>query len=268
MRRWLRTLACVIAVTAVADGASAPAQADTPEAGSTLSLCYSEFLPYSRTVDGQALGISPDILREAAERAGISLSMAEVPWARCLAEAEQGVFDGIMDGSARDGVFVHGRNTFLYYVTTLWVRETSPLTLYEGFGPVEGQFLGAIAGYEYPGPASAHLAERDPDTLHRARNETALLQLLIRERVDVALGDIVTFKHIADRDGMAVRYLTPVIHAHPLYFQVRPDKADLLARMDLEIARMLLDGTIDAIYRRHIGVSFSDLPIQDQLRHR
>jgi polar amino acid transport system substrate-binding protein len=83
-----RTMAAVVAMTACALAALAPARAEP-----TVSLCYerADVRPW-RTEDGR--GLNFELLRLAAERENITFNFQSMPFKRCLAQVKAGAVDG------------------------------------------------------------------------------------------------------------------------------------------------------------------------------
>ncbi len=147
------------------------AQAEEPaEAPWTLRLCANAALGQPHDNQGAAYEL---VRRAQALWPALKLDIHPLPWARCLQEAEQGRFDGVLSASwtaeratllvypmAQGEVDDSKRLFRLGYVllrpkggAASWDGET-----FRGTGPRAGQALGAERGYSIVGFARAHQA--------------------------------------------------------------------------------------------------------------
>ena len=69
---------------------------------SVVRFCFNEWPPYAATVDGQAVGLSVDILREAARRASKVPQFVSLPWKRCLQSVLDGDIQQFIDAYLRE----------------------------------------------------------------------------------------------------------------------------------------------------------------------
>ena len=83
-------LAFVALLAALTDVTSTLAQAEH------VRFCFSPWPPYAHVQDGEATGVSIEILREAARRARLEASFHEYPWKRCLHLVTQGELDAVV----------------------------------------------------------------------------------------------------------------------------------------------------------------------------
>jgi len=145
--RWLcRNVLRLVLVGALLSSSPMTAPAGAAEDGA-IRFCFNDWPPYSYVRDGKDQGISVDILREAARRAGLEPSFTELPWKRCLALVEAGEFDAVMDAAQRDE-FLQGDVSPTIYTNTLWVRADDPATSID-VDNLGGRSIGLISGYKY-----------------------------------------------------------------------------------------------------------------------
>ncbi|WP_315979775.1 transporter substrate-binding domain-containing protein [Aliamphritea spongicola] len=87
--------------------------------------------PYTRMIDGQPGGITVDIMKAAAERAGFDISFRNLPWQRCIVMVQRGEYDFALDAVERPGL-IHGDHPNALYVQAFWLREgmiTAPMNM-------------------------------------------------------------------------------------------------------------------------------------------
>lgn len=228
-------------------------------AADVLRACFTDWPPYSWT-DGQgrADGISVEILRLAAMRAGFQISFVEMPWKRCLAEVELGRLDLAMDGAPR-AEYIVGRESYVTSHYVFWVRSDDYLL--GGSDPVrlDSRRISLIQGWWYP-PA---LRETAPalDVIELDGEESQLRGLVLG-RQDAAYGELITMRGKAEKLNLAVRPLLPAHVSVQFYPLLHRGRADLAGRLDAALAAMRIGGEIDAVYRRRLGIGLSDLARQ------
>ncbi|KAA3625938.1 MAG: hypothetical protein DWQ08_08660, partial [Proteobacteria bacterium] len=92
-------------------------------AQATLNFCFNAWPPYTYVEDGKAQGVSVEIAREAATRAGFAATFVELPWIRCLeAVRKDDRVDAVLDAARRPD-FIQGSTSTSVYTNTFWVRE-------------------------------------------------------------------------------------------------------------------------------------------------
>ncbi|HYE49142.1 MAG TPA: transporter substrate-binding domain-containing protein [Azospirillaceae bacterium] len=233
--------------------AAPTAGAQTGAAAGPVRFCYSDWVPYVTGADGPE-GISVDVLTEAARRIGREATFTGLPWARCLAETSRGGFDAAMDAVPRAG-YVSGRHSYIFSYEGFWVRADDPLERFTDIAEFSGRTVNLIQGWWYVD----EVLRDDRLVLVRLPSEQSQLLSLQSRRQDLAFGDLVTLAKTAQALKARVRPLLPPVAEVKVYPLFNPAAAETAGRMDEAIGAMLADGAVDDIYRRHTGVSLSDL---------
>lgn len=249
-----------VAMIALAAGLASGGPWVGSAAADPVRFCAADWRPYSYPDGdgGRAAGVSVDILTEAARRAGTLASVEILPWSRCVQSVIAGKRDAAVDAGPRDG-YIQTRAAHTLFQNVFFVRADSPLRDYVALDQFRGRTVGLVRGYSYPGLPDL----RGIATVVEAPSDELMAEMLAAGRIDVAVGDPVTFQPLAVRAGKtAVRALAPAHNTDRLRPAFHPSLHALADRFDAAIAAMLADGTVDRIYTLHLGLSFSDL---DQL---
>lgn len=225
-------------------------------AADAVRFCFVAWPPYTRIEGGQAHGISVEVLREAARRAGLAASFDEMPWRRCLTEVEIGNYDAAMDG-ARRLEFIAGRHSYVTSHYGFFVRQDDAGRGGSDPAGFAERRVSLVQGWWYP-EALTSLPGMD---FERLDSEAGQLRSLAAGRQDAAYGDLVTMGAAARSLGLAdaVRPLLPAHVSVSFYPLFNGGRADLAGRIDAALGAMLADGSIDGIYRAQLGRSFRDL---------
>lgn len=217
----------------------------------TVSFCYNDWKPYAAEVDGEAFGLSIDILREAASRAGLQPRFRSLPWKRCLSAVESGEVDAVVDALERPE-FVHGDIAFTFYTNTFWVRGDDPVgSLDAALGG--GRRLGLVAGYVY-GEALDALFAASGAPIDEAVDDGTNLRKLAFRRVDVVVADFASTLVFARDEGLSLRPLKPTHSVDRLYTSFNPQREALMERLDEALRDMCEEGWIEAQYVATLGI--------------
>lgn len=221
-----------------------------------VRYCFNDWPPYAMMTDGEAGGISVEILREATKRAGMKANFVELPWKRCLEMVRRGSLDAVIDAAERPD-FRQGEVSFSYYTNTFWVREDFPIDSLD-FTALAGKTIGVIDGYVYPDALMEDIG-RAGMRIETSIDDGTNIRKLAFGRVDSIIGDYVATLRFAEENGLALKPLAPTHSADRLYPSFNKDRADLHKQIDERLAGMMADGTIEAIYRRYLGKSLDDI---------
>ena len=225
-------------------------------ASETVSFCFNDWPPYSVMKDGNAEGISVDILREAADRAGLAATFYELPWKRCLQMVKSGQVDAVMDAAHRDE-YVQGDASSTVYTNTFWVRTDDPLEAFDT-ADLPGRSVGLVDGYQYGKELDEILAQ--PEIVKEySKDDSTNIRKLSFKRVDIIIGDFASTQYFAAENGLSLRALLPSYSFDHLYPSFNKDKAAIQSRVNEALKSMIADGAVDNIYMKTLGVSFSDV---------
>ena len=221
-----------------------------------VRYCFNDWPPYARMEGESAVGISIDILREATERAGMAAMFLELPWNRCLEMVRGGELDAVIDAAERSE-YLQGPTSFSYYTNTVWVRDDFPADSLD-FDALRGKTMGLIDGYKYQDSLWSELRGAGM-MIDYSVNDRANIRKLAFARVDAIIGDFVGTLTFAQENDLKLKPLTPTHSADRLYASFNRDREEIHARIDAALAAMMADGSVDRVYRRHLGKSLDEI---------
>lgn len=228
--------------------AGAKGEVDKP-----LRFCFVEWRPFTYLEDGAPQGITVNVMREAARRAGYEVIFAQKPWRRCVLETHAGWFDAVMDSPAYESL-VQGPTLASVYGYVVIARKDEAPAAYKGLSQLQGKTVGTVIGYEYP-PAFVE----DTEILKvSAPSDVLALRMLDYGRIDFMLGDFLNSPSLIRRHGLALELLEPVMDVTPLYPAFHASKKDVQAKFDEALASLHEDGFIDQFYQQVFGRSLKE----------
>ncbi len=202
--------------------------------------------------DGKPVGYMTELAIEAMRRAGYSVDVQAVPWARAVAFAQngKGVITSFSRTPEREKQFVFSDP--VYEDAVLMITRKSDGLRLDGMVGLSGYRLGAQLGASF-GPAFE--AALPSLKVERDEGPETRLRKLLANRIDVALlsGGLPAVRFYAAKGGVDINNLT--VQARPLvvdanYFAVvrsRPDAQEIIRRLNTSLATMRNDGTADRI---------------------
>jgi polar amino acid transport system substrate-binding protein len=219
-------------------------------ADDSVSFCFNDWPPYAASVGGEATGLSIDILREAARRAGLTPRFVALPWNRCLRQVENGAIDAAVDAAERPQ-FIHGEVSFSVYTNTFWVRDDDPARTFEQAARRGGR-LGIVAGYAYD-DALRELFRSSGIVVDRSVDDAAGIRRLAFGRSDIMVADFVSTLVFAQRHNLAIRPLYPAHSLDRLYPSFNRDRRALMAHVDRALRQLCDEGWIQDQYLEGVG---------------
>lgn len=224
--------------------------------GGDVRFCFNDWPPYVKVVGGAPVGITIDIMREAAKRAGFTIRFDELPWKRCLEMVREGAYDGVLDAMERPE-FLQGPTSFSAYTNTVWVRAESDLQRLD-FAALSKKTIGLVSGYKYPEALLAALQGAGV-AIDYAVDDATNIRKLAFGRVAAIVGDFGSTMLVVRDKGLKLRPLTPTHSSDQLYPSFNPARGDAHKAIDAALEAMLRDGTVERVYRSHLGVGFGEL---------
>lgn len=158
-----------------------------------LRFGYDEYPPLSYTVDGEAMGISIQLVREASERLGIEPVFVHQPFIRLLVSVREGTLDSMVDLYETPE-----RAKFLYFAERsatsehihLYVPRDNPARI-ETLEDAKLHSVGAVRGYYYGELVDDELR----DKLYMVKDCRVLYGMLLEGRFDAVVGNSMAARH-------------------------------------------------------------------------
>ena len=220
-----------------------------------VRFCFNNWAPYAVADNTGFHGISVAVLTQAAERAGLTATFEELPWNRCLEMVRQGWFDAVLDAADRSE-FLQGPTSYSVYSNTIWVTTGVKQTDL-AFDALHGKKIGLVDGYSYPDQLMEQLQAFELKIDYSVDDATNIRKLAFG-RVDSIVGDFVSTLLFAREHGLEVHPLVPSHSFDRLYPSFNTAQASMQRKIDKSLAAMIADGSIDKIYRKHIGIGFEE----------
>lgn len=223
-----------------------------------LVLVAADSPPTAYMERGKPTGILVDIVTEAFRRAGYPIEIRLMPWARCLVEARSGQVDGIFSlfkKPEREKYFSYTSVPIITQVEAFFVRANSDLSFDGDIAKLRKLRIGTIYGTSYGPVIDRSLQTRMWSKIEETSSTTSLVEMLVAERFDLAVG----YRHVvleaAIKKGLQgrIRELSPSIDEIPSYlaFNRQRSYAAAIADFDRALLSMKNDRSFDAIYKKY-----------------
>jgi polar amino acid transport system substrate-binding protein len=228
-------------------------------AATVILAAAADSVPTSYVENGKQTGILIDVINEAFRRAGYSVQVKLMPWARCLKAVKTGDVDGIFSvfvTPERQMYLTYTNEVLITQVQAFFVRSDSSLTFEGDLSKFTGQSIGVVNQTSYGPRLDAALKGGIFEKIDSTKDSESNIRKLIAGRVDM----IPSYRHVvlstAKKLGALdkIRQLSPDIESIPSYlaFTQKRDFAKLISDYDKAIASMKEDGTYDQLFNRYI----------------
>ncbi|MGH1372299.1 MAG: substrate-binding periplasmic protein [Cellvibrionaceae bacterium] len=217
-----------------------------------LNVCVFEWKPYSYFREGQIEGVLIDFVR--AMDLPYSLQFNVMPLPRCRAAVRQGRQDLMLYNSTPDPDLVLAKIPVQYHISGVVVTATSDHKGFEGLPQFSGQTLGVLRG----NPIYTSLKHYDGVDWQLQNSGKSMWQMLMRGRLDGAIGDFLSLTPLEVYRSGEVEFLQPALYATPIYMAVHRSKAaEIIPSINKHLQQFLDEGLVDEAYVRHGVVPFS-----------
>ncbi len=216
-----------------------------------LKICGFDWAPYSYQDGSAAAGVLIDLLKRA--ELNYELQFNFMPLQRCLAAVRQGYQDMILYSSTPHDQLVMVDTVVQYHVSGVIVGNQSKHQSFEGLTQFSGETLGVLRG----NPIFQSLKHYQGIQWELQNTGKSMWQMLMRGRLDAAVGDYLSVTPLEVYRQGDVRFLQPALYVVPIYVAVNISKAQLVPGLNQRLAQMLENGTVDHLYRQHGVEPFS-----------
>ena len=252
-RQTKKTLAYLLIVLALLVKTVSVPHADT------LVLAAANTRPTAYLVDGRPTGMLVDLVAEAYRRAGHSVEVKLMPWARCLREAETGEVDGVFSSfklPERERFLAFSKEALTTQVIVFFAR----LEWTQGFdgdlAAVRDVKIGIIAGTSYGEQFDAAVRDGVLRNVEQTNSIESNLKKLVLGHVDL----VPSYRYVALDTARRlqllaqIREITPPLDSIPTYlaFTKVRDLRKQSEDFDAAMASMKQDGTYDRIIGKYL----------------
>ena len=229
------------------------------DADAVLLAAAAGSVPTSYVEKGRQEGILIDVINEAFKRAGHSVVIKLMPWARCQEEVKLGAVDGIFSvfiTLQRQRFLTYTNEVLITQVQAFFVLSSSSLTFDGNLKMFSDKSIGIINQTSYGPRLDKALKEGVFKKIDLATDSESNLKKLLAGRVDLIPSYRQVVLSTAKKLGVLgkIRQLSPEIEAVPSYlaFTKARDFSKLIKDYDRALASMKMDGTYDRIFNRYI----------------
>ncbi|WP_411991131.1 substrate-binding periplasmic protein [Agarivorans sp. DSG3-1] len=232
---------------------------ETVYAEKIVLAAAADSIPTSYIENGEQTGILVDVINEAFERAGFTVEIKLMPWARCLKSVQEGTVDGIFSV-----YLTNERQTFLSYtnevlitqIQAFFVSVNSSITFDGDIQQLADKSIGVINETSYGPRLDAALEKRLFKNVDEAQSSKSNVRKLLAGRVDL----IPSYRHVvfstAKSLGAAhkIKQLSPPLEAIPSYlaFTRKRDFSTVIREYNKALSAMKEDGTYDMIFDKYL----------------
>ncbi|KAF0813743.1 hypothetical protein IGB42_01422 [Andreprevotia sp. IGB-42] len=212
--------------------------------------------PYEyRDEAGQWTGYHIEAIRAAASRMGVEIKILPLPWSRALAmlkngEVEAASYVASTPERAEWAVFYPGNSLHIPQARLYILRSRAAQISWQGsFAALIGHWqVGGARGYYY-GPEWTPLLTTSSNADLSAPNQQALMRMLLRKRIDIAIGSVDMPTQLADElpeiAGKVIALDGVARTGQPIYIAFNRRTADDKARRFADIlGELRQDGTL------------------------
>jgi polar amino acid transport system substrate-binding protein len=223
-----------------------------PARAERLRICFEDWAPFSSMVGGRAEGIVVAAMDRALAAAGHAGLFAQLPYQRCLNGVRAGTYDAMLMTSDEPGL-VPMRVSVAFWEVGVVTRPDWPRDSYEALSDFDGAVVGLVGAYAYHPAVQRALADWRVELTSEALFN---LRKAASGRIDATVVDIPWARIQAEREGLALKVLTPILFATPQYMFLTPAKAGLVPGLDAALQGLIDDGTVDRLYEQALGTDF------------
>jgi len=268
-KTYLLILCVVILMVTILSGcgskkpAKATEPATTPVASNDANTYFlvgeQAYDPISFEENGEAVGISPDVIREAFKRMGYKVKIQLLPWKRAQEIVKDGEADGLFSAyktPQREEVYTFPQEPLLIEKNVFVVRKDSTITYDGDIAKMSKYGIGTLTGYA---TLEKYLEKRILTNVDNSTTtEEALNKLISGDRgVDLVVNTNYILAYTAKKMGKSdvIKELSIPVSENPSYlaFTKKKDLSAVMAKFEVELKKMKADGSFNAIVEKYIG---------------
>ncbi|MBW3696882.1 transporter substrate-binding domain-containing protein [Vibrio sp. T187] len=233
-----------------------------PSYAEALKACFTRWEPYSYAdTNNIAQGFSIDIYKEALKRAGLTATFTEMPWERCLRNLEQGVNDIAVDGNESIKNSIVSQLKPIPWVLAIWTNQPSNDKTFTHYSQLEGEVVGHVRGFAYP----KEFTDNPRIKFHAVIDDTQGLRMLHHKRYDYYFGDLVNNQYLRKKYDYSVSPMLPPAKIEYLDLTFHQSLPEEQKRYEIALKSLFEDGTVQAAYKRYLGVEFEQFISNNEL---
>jgi len=242
-KRFLRTGTILLALAMLASPAAHARQ---------ITMCTLNWEPYYGE-DLPRNGFFTELVRTAFERAGHSVNVEFMPWARAMLEVKQGdreVLLGAYYSDERAETYLASDSIYTDKVGLI-ARRDLDITEFDSLRELSDYTIGYGRGFA----VSEEFDSADYLDKEAAKDQVLNLRKFERGRIDMIAGSFASLRYLAQQEGIDTSqmvFLEPALKTNTLHIMVSraiPEGEQLLADFHRGLNEIREDGTYDEILR-------------------
>lgn len=223
-------------------------------------VAAADSIPTSYFGNGKNKGILVDVINEVFKRAGYSVDIKLMPWARCIEEVKVGKADGIFSvfkTKEREEFLTYTTEVLINQVQAFFVLKTSNIAFDGDLKKLSKKRIGLIIKTSYGPILDKAIAENTFENIELSPFSKSNIQKLLSKRVDIIASyqEIVlsTAKELGELGN--IKKLTPPIESIPSYlaFTKKRDFTKVINDYNKTLLLMKKDGTYDKIFKKYLN---------------
>jgi len=208
-----------------------------------LKVGVDSYPPYYFEQQGKMRGAMIEIAQHIASKLGHTLVFKKYPWPRIQAQLRYGGIDMVMlyfKTQERDIYAVYTDTPHLYDSSYLVTRKNAEVDYDGDLSTLKNYRFGNIRGY-------SHGIKYDSDVMlskHKATDEKQLIRMLLKGRIDIAVGNKAVMTLHAESYGVLnqIDFLSPAIDRTPAFFAFSrqvSDSKQLAAQFSIAVKQLI-----------------------------
>ncbi len=208
-----------------------------------LKVGIDSYPPYYFEQEGRVKGAMIEIAQHIASQLGHTLVFKKYPWPRVQAQLRYGGIDMIMlyfKTQEREKYAVYTDTPHLYDSSYLVTRKDAKVNYDGDLSTLKNYRFGNIRGY-------SHGIKYDNETMlskHKAADEKQLIRMLLKGRIDIAVGNKAVMTLHAESYGVLdqIEFLNPAIDRAPAFFAFSrqvSDSKQLAAQFSIAVKQFI-----------------------------
>lgn len=212
--------------------------------------CDDNFAPYNFFEGKTLTGIDIDLVTALVRKAGAEPRFEPLSWNRVREKLDQGQVDAAFQFIGLPERFekYHMIGPYRTGRTVFVARHDTPAS-FERYDDLQRHIIGVVKGFHYGVPFDADTALRKDST---AGDNRQLLRMLSAGRVTLAIGDQRTLTHVMRQEKLQhqLTILPRAFNEIERYIAVPRNRPQVAARLELALAALQADGTLNAILQK------------------
>lgn len=223
-----------------------------------IRLLTGNYPPFEYTENGNVKGLAVELLTEAFRRCHRDVRIEVLPWARALAETQQGRADAIFTAiktPEREAALRFSSEALVTMNSALYSKKDAAIRYHGDLSALAGYRLGTVIGTSHGAQFDMALRSGLLKYVDAANDTEPNIRKLLAGRIDLIVADRYVVTYYARRNGWSdqLTELTPVLHSSLGYlaFNKNPALEPLRNEIDAALVAMKRDGSYQRILSRY-----------------